>query len=75
MILKLAAEDFSNNFGLSLYDNNNLQNEWKLVALIVDRVLFWLFSILTIVSSVILLLVLPILKNRELIKPYSNSKE
>lgn len=55
--------------------NNNLQNEWKLVALIVDRVLFWLFSILTIVSSVILLLVLPILKNRELIKPYSNSKE
>jgi hypothetical protein len=57
------------------FHNNNLQNEWKLVALIVDRVLFWLFSILTIVSSVILLLILPILKNRELIKPYSNSKE
>ena len=55
--------------------NSNLQNEWKLVALIVDRVLFWLFSVLTVVSTVILLLILPILKNRELIKPYSNTKE
>ena len=46
---------------------NNLQNEWKLVALIVDRVLFWSFTVLTVVSSVILLIVVPVLKNRDLI--------
>ena len=33
MILKLAAEDFSNSFGLSLYDNNNLQNEINLKSI------------------------------------------
>ena len=33
MILKLAAEDFSNSFGLSLYDNNNLYNEINLKSI------------------------------------------
>ena len=30
MILKLAAEDFSNSFGLSLFDNNNFHKEINL---------------------------------------------
>ena len=46
---------------------DELQNEWKLVALIVDRLLFWLFTLLTMISSFILLLILPILKNRDMI--------
>lgn len=46
----------------------NVQNEWKLVALIVDRILFWIFTALTIVSSIILLIIVPILKNKDLIK-------
>jgi len=49
----------------------NIQTEWKLIALIVDRLLFWIFMLLTVVSSVCLLIVVPVLKNRNLIKPFS----
>ena len=50
----------------------NLQNEWKLVALIVDRVLFWAFTILTFFSTIVLLIVVPVLKNRSIVKPINN---
>jgi nicotinic acetylcholine receptor len=48
----------------------SIKNEWKLIALIVDRVLFWVFTVLTFVSSVVLLVVIPVLKNRDVIKAY-----
>lgn len=51
---------------------SNVQNEWKLVALIVDRLLFWIFTFLTIISSIILLIIVPILKNKDLIKQTHN---
>jgi hypothetical protein len=54
---------------------NVIKNEWKLIALIVDRVLFWVFSFLTVVSSVVLLVVIPILKNRNVIKAYQFDEE
>ena len=44
--------------------NANLQNEWKLIALIVDRVLFWTFTIITIISSIVLLIIVPVVKNK-----------
>ena len=48
----------------------NLQNEWKLIALIADRFLFYVFSILTFLSTVILLIIVPlIVRNDRLIKP------
>ena len=48
----------------------SIRNEWKLVALIVDRFLFWVFSSLTIISSIFLLIVIPVLKNLNIIAPY-----
>lgn len=51
------------------------QNEWKLIALVVDRVLFWTFFILTFVSTIFLLIIVPILKNRNFITPYMYSGE
>ena len=47
---------------------NIIKNEWKLIALIVDRVLFWVFSVLILVSSVAILFVVPLLKNANIIK-------
>ena len=44
----------------------NLQNEWKLIALIVDRIFFWIFFIFTLISSVLLLLVMPLSKKEKL---------
>ena len=44
-----------------------LIGEWKLVSLIIDRFLFWIFTTLTFLSSILLLLVIPILKNKEII--------
>lgn len=41
---------------------NVLVAEWRLVAQAVDRILFWIFAIMTIVSSTILLLILPLYK-------------
>ena len=46
-------------------------NEWKLVALIVDRVLFWVFTVLTVVSSIFLLVIIPVLKNMNFITPFT----
>ena len=44
--------------------NKSLSNQWKLVALILDRVLFWTFTTLTFVSSIILLVIVPVVKNK-----------
>lgn len=51
-------------------ENTNLQNEWKLLALIFDRCLFWIFTVLIGSSSILLLVVVPMLKNDEMIKRY-----
>ena len=45
-----------------------INSEWKLVAMILDRLLFWIFFVVTTLSSSILLLVFPILKNKDLLK-------
>ena len=44
-------------------DRQEVINEWKLMALIMDRFLFWLFASLTILSTVLCLIVIPCLKN------------
>ena len=44
-----------------------LIGEWKLVSLIIDRFLFWIFTMLTLVSSALILLIIPVLKNKEII--------
>lgn len=41
--------------------------EWQLIGLIVDRVLFWSFAITCFFSSMLTLVVLPILKHRDII--------
>ena len=51
-----------------------IKNEWKIIALIVDRVLFCVFSLLTFVSSVLLLVVLPLLKNASFINEMDAQK-
>ncbi|KAI3381799.1 hypothetical protein SNEBB_007440 [Seison nebaliae] len=40
-----------------------IEVEWKLMAMIVDRVLFWIFFILTIVSTLFTLVIVPLLKD------------
>lgn len=47
--------------------NKKKIDEWKLMAIILDRFLFWIFTALTVISSVILLVVLPVMKNQGLI--------
>ena len=44
--------------------NKKKIDEWKLMAIILDRFLFWIFTMLTVVSSIILLVVLPTMKNQ-----------
>ena len=47
-----------------------LKNEWKLVALILDRFFFWVFAFITVFSTVLLLIVIPLLKNLNLIRSF-----
>lgn len=51
----------------SANEDSIVASEWKLVGLIVDRFLFWLFGISCTLCSLFLLVVLPILKNRDII--------
>lgn len=46
-----------------VHENMQLQNEWKLLALIFDRVLFWIFSVLIGSTSVFLLVLVPLMKD------------
>ena len=48
-------------------EESAVASEWKLIGLIVDRVLFWSFSTSCTFCSIFLLVVLPILKNRDII--------
>jgi hypothetical protein len=43
--------------------NKRKIDQWKLIAFIADRCAFWVFSILTILFSVITLVIIPLLKN------------
>ncbi|UJR23945.1 hypothetical protein I4U23_026913 [Adineta vaga] len=44
-------------------DRNEIVSEWKLMALIMDRLFFWLFTGLTILSTIFCLIIIPLLKN------------
>ncbi|CAF1438036.1 unnamed protein product [Didymodactylos carnosus] len=63
-------------------ERNEIINEWKLMALIMDRLLFWLFTFLTLLSSVLSLIIIPCLKNsgyipaltKELVHEYTTMK-
>ncbi|CAF1557690.1 unnamed protein product [Adineta ricciae] len=44
-------------------ERNEIVNEWKLMALIMDRLLFWIFTTLTILSTIFSLIIIPWLKN------------
>lgn len=52
---------------LNFTANENKQTEWKLIALIIDRLLFWGFTIMTLISSLLLLIILPVLKHYDII--------
>jgi hypothetical protein len=41
----------------------NIRNKWKLIAEIIDRFIFWIFLIITFLSTIMFLLILPYLKN------------
>ena len=63
-------------------ERNEIVNEWKLMALIMDRLLFWLFAFFTILSTVMCLIIIPFLKNagyisalsKDFIKEYSSTE-
>lgn len=44
-------------------EKNEIINEWKLMALIMDQLLFWIFTGLTVLSTVLCLIIIPCLKN------------
>jgi len=44
-------------------DRNEIVNEWKLMAIIMDRLLFWLFTTFTLLSTILCLIIIPFLKN------------
>lgn len=48
-------------------ENSAIVNEWKLIGIIMDRLLFWMFFSITLSSSSILLIILPILKHTDTI--------
>lgn len=43
-------------------DFEDVVNEWRLVAHIMDRLLFWLFLVGSVLSTVVILIVMPLLK-------------
>ncbi len=53
-------------------DRNEIINEWKLMALIMDRLLFWLFTFFTVFSTVVCLTIIPLLKNAGYISALAN---
>lgn len=76
-----TLDNFTNNLNefLLKIDKNilqlSVQNEWKLIAMIIDRFLFWIFTFLTIFSSFVLLVAIPVLKNRNILTPYHYNEE
>lgn len=47
--------------------SNVIANEWKLIGIIMDRLIFWTFFTITICSSSFLLIILPVLKHYDII--------
>lgn len=43
-------------------------NEWRVIAIAVDRILFWIFFLITTVSSVVFLVILPVVKRAEYVR-------
>ena len=43
-------------------------NEWRSIAIAVDRILFWIFFAITTVSSIVFLLILPLTKRAEYVR-------
>lgn len=43
-------------------------NEWRVIAIAVDRILFWIFFLVTTVSSVVFLVILPVVKRSEYVR-------
>ncbi|XP_069172204.1 neuronal acetylcholine receptor subunit alpha-10-like isoform X2 [Procambarus clarkii] len=43
-------------------------NEWRVIAIAVDRILFWIFFIVTTVSSVVFLVILPLVKRSQYVR-------
>ncbi len=48
-------------------NSNVIANEWKLIGIIMDRLIFWTFFTITICSSSFLLIILPVLKHYDFI--------
>lgn len=40
--------------------SQRISNEWRQVAQVIDRLLFWIFLFLTVIITIILLLIIPI---------------
>lgn len=47
--------------------SNVIASEWKLIGIIMDRLIFWTFFNITVCSASFLLIILPILKHLDLI--------
>lgn len=43
-------------------------NEWRVIAIAVDRILFWIFFLVTTVSSLVFLVILPVVKRSEYVR-------
>lgn len=43
-------------------------NEWRVIAIAVDRILFWVFFLVTTVSSLVFLVILPVVKRSEYVR-------
>jgi hypothetical protein len=41
-------------------DKTDIQNDWKLCAIVFDRLLFWIFALLTLSSSLTILFITPL---------------
>ncbi|XP_047485754.1 neuronal acetylcholine receptor subunit alpha-4-like [Penaeus chinensis] len=44
-------------------------NEWRVIAIAVDRILFWIFFFVTTISSLVFLVILPVVKRSEYVDP------
>lgn len=43
-------------------DQRDITDEWRLVAIVIDRLLFWIFLIVSTVSTAVILLIQPLIK-------------
>ncbi|ROT78560.1 putative ligand-gated ion channel subunit, partial [Penaeus vannamei] len=43
-------------------------NEWRVIAIAVDRILFWIFFFVTTISSLVFLVILPVVKRSEYVR-------